>query len=186
MKEFYKLTNNSSNNFYERNFRSARKVVDTIKENPKTFATGFVVEKVVVGLVWKKKTVVACSDTRVIGHEWEVIFPRRTETPKVFYELVGFPHPDMPEIDEDGIYLGESRLVNRQITVSEFLDRCYRANKITMSLGKNDPTAVSVVYSKYLENVEIVPKKIREAGVSCFFVGGDDILIYYKEAQWGI
>jgi hypothetical protein len=100
MKNFYKLTNHSCVNHFERNFNSAREVVDFIKDHPNTFATGFHIENGHIGNGVKAYLTVADRDNRVAGHELEITFPCRTETAKAFFELVNLPHPVTPEFDK--------------------------------------------------------------------------------------
>ena len=99
-KNFYKLSNHSLVNSFERNFNSAREVVDFIKGHPKTFATGFEIEKCYIENDIEIYHTVADRDNRVVGREWEITFPCHTETAKVFFELTNLPHPVDPEFDE--------------------------------------------------------------------------------------
>lgn len=99
-KNFYKLSNHSWVNSFERNFDSAREVVDFIKDHPDTFATGFCIESGYIGNGIKVYHTVADRDNRVAGHEWEIVFPCHTATAKAFFELINFPHPVMPEFDK--------------------------------------------------------------------------------------
>lgn len=99
-KTFYRLANHSWVNHFERNFNNAREVIDFIKGHPKTFATGFEIEKGYIGNGLELYRTVANRDNRVAGHEWEITFPCHTVTAKAFFELTNLLHPVVSEFDE--------------------------------------------------------------------------------------
>lgn len=174
-KEYYKLTNNSWCNSYEGNFKSASEVVEAIKKCPEVFATGYDVERVHIGNgIDIRHTIVYCDNRS--RNPWSVVFPRSTNTPKAFYELVNLSHPLLPEIDEC-----EKIKEEKKTTVGELLDMCYRVNKITLSKDGGDLDELCVAYDTYLTSNNVIPRRVREASVSCYFIGGDNLLIYYKE-----